>query len=261
MLRDEIAFIYTLCDPVTNQVRYIGKTFDCKRRLREHLSCRGKTRSVQWIKSLRKIGLKPVLEILETVKTSQPEDWESAERFWIEMFRQWGFQLVNLDSGGMGGRRVSDEVKLKMSEAHRAIVKTEIWKARIGAAHKGMVRPESARKNMRVPKKDPNFGARLSVALTGKKHGLKSRYNMWLSKQKPDTAENLQLRWEQHLAKPPKVKRGRGDAIRGVPRSEETKRKLSLANLGKKLSVETKLKMSVTRRKLGKQGLHWKQKQ
>ena len=60
-------YIYSLSDPITDEVRYIGKTIRPKQRYKEHIrnSKDKKTYSNCWINSLIKDGLKPILSILE----------------------------------------------------------------------------------------------------------------------------------------------------------------------------------------------------
>ena len=56
-------FIYTLSDPITNDVRYIGKTNDVKFRFNDHIkkSKNNKTHKDKWISSLLNKGLKPLI--------------------------------------------------------------------------------------------------------------------------------------------------------------------------------------------------------
>ncbi len=91
-------YIYTLSDPVTNQVRYIGKTNHLGKRLWSHLHSKDRSHKTSWIKSLK--GLDPVMEILEEY-IDEKESY-SAEMYWIGQFKVWGFNLVNLTSGGEG---------------------------------------------------------------------------------------------------------------------------------------------------------------
>lgn len=93
--------IYTLCCPLTGEVRYVGKThFSLTERLAKHLISFENNRRTQWIKSLGSQGMKPIIELVEVVEEG---DWVSAEQYWIEQFRQWGFELLNIHPGGKGG--------------------------------------------------------------------------------------------------------------------------------------------------------------
>lgn len=115
----ENVFIYTISDPITNSVRYIGKTIDIKNRLRDHIkrSKNNKTHKDKWISSLIKQGHKPVILILDIVNK---EDWIFWEKFYISLFKGWGFNLVNHTEGGDGGSFIkhTEETKLKISKSH-----------------------------------------------------------------------------------------------------------------------------------------------
>lgn len=94
-------YIYTLEHPITNEIRYIGKTKNPKERFHNHCNRlhNEHTHKRNWINSLRFIGLKPKMNILDEVNESE---WKHWEKYWIEQFRQWGFNLVNHTSGGDG---------------------------------------------------------------------------------------------------------------------------------------------------------------
>lgn len=92
-------YIYCLFDPITEQPKYIGKSDNPQKRFTEHLNEKGKTKKINWIKSLKKKGLLPILEILDEVSTA---DWKVIESMYIFLFKGWGFDLVNGTLGGDG---------------------------------------------------------------------------------------------------------------------------------------------------------------
>lgn len=64
----ETTFIYTLENPETHEIRYIGKTNKINKRLNQHLyEASSKRRSYKnsWIKSLKKEGIVPVINIID----------------------------------------------------------------------------------------------------------------------------------------------------------------------------------------------------
>ena len=67
-------YIYILQDPITQEVRYVGKSNNPKRRYTSHLCDKPKVKyySYYWIQSLLKKGLKPkpesILKMKETIK-------------------------------------------------------------------------------------------------------------------------------------------------------------------------------------------------
>ena len=76
----EIAYIYGLADPHTEECRYIGKTTsEPRQRLNSHLSDarRGKgTNVAQWIRGLLESGEKPIVHLLAIVPYGE---WPRAE--------------------------------------------------------------------------------------------------------------------------------------------------------------------------------------
>ena len=93
------AYIYCLSDPRDGQVRYVGKTICLNRRFNGHLHGKG-THKANWIQELVRLGLKPVMEVLEEVPAN---DWEDAEKFWIASLSFMGCKLTNGTEGGEGG--------------------------------------------------------------------------------------------------------------------------------------------------------------
>lgn len=104
-------YIYTLSNPETNEVRYIGKTQNIKERYSKHLRMakskkNSNTYLYSWIKSLRS---NPKIEILDEVE----KDWQFWEQYWICQFKTWGFNLTNLTIGGEGGKDFFTEKTIK----------------------------------------------------------------------------------------------------------------------------------------------------
>lgn len=92
-------FIYKLIDPITNKVRYVGKTNNLKRRLSAHIykSKKLKHYCATWIKSLLKKSKKPIMEVIEKC---EEDIWEEREKYWISFY---GLEnLTNITIGGEG---------------------------------------------------------------------------------------------------------------------------------------------------------------
>lgn len=153
------AFIYTLSDPRTNQVRYVGKTFDLQMRFYQHLSCARrnfKARVYFWIRALLKSGVSPVMEVIEVFPEDDTPSWEQAERFWIETLRFYGCNLTNLDSGDGSGRRASMSTRLKIGAHSKKRVHSAATRAKIGASCKARM-TEAAKEHLRQVAKTLNF--------------------------------------------------------------------------------------------------------
>lgn len=93
----EIIYIYELSDPRTGVTRYVGKTVDPERRYIQHKTRKESNRKSSWVQSLKRVGLNPVMVILDEVPASE---WEFWEMWYIELFKQWGCELVNTSNGG-----------------------------------------------------------------------------------------------------------------------------------------------------------------
>ena len=93
--------IYILICPITNKVRYVGKANNISQRYKAHLNRarKHKDHKKNWILSLKKQGLKPIIEVIDVVPV---EEWIFWETYWISQFKTWGFILLNYTNGGDG---------------------------------------------------------------------------------------------------------------------------------------------------------------
>lgn len=140
--------VYGLYDPITGELRYIGKTKCAKTRLSIHLSpshLSKRNHRVNWIKSVLAKGLKPEFRILEDCHSDM--ELVAAERRWIAKLRSEGARLTNSTDGGEGapGAKLSAEHKRKISEAHKGKVISESHRKRLSEVHKGAKRPPRTR--------------------------------------------------------------------------------------------------------------------
>lgn len=99
-------YIYALIDPISNEIRYVGKSISPNKRYYQHINPRGFTHKDNWIRKLLSNSLKPVMKILEECNDY---NWEERERFWISSFDN----LTNSTEGGQDGR-MSEKVKKKL---------------------------------------------------------------------------------------------------------------------------------------------------
>ncbi len=154
-MSDNKVFIYGLSDPISRDVRYIGKSIDPKKRFQAHLSIGqlNRYRSIKnsWIKSLLAKGFSPDLVILDCV---EGRDANEAEMEYINFFRERA-KLTNGTDGGDGGAVIDPEAR-----------------ARIRAAHLGSKASEATKKQMSESAKrrceDPKERARLAKISNGK---------------------------------------------------------------------------------------------
>lgn len=132
-------WIYTLSDPETFQIRYVGKTNNLKRRYATHTtSFHSKSHVVNWIKSLKSRGLKPIMEVLDEVDDNV---WVIMEQYWIAQIKAWGFNLVNLTIGGEGvagyGHPLSHEHIERLRKVHKGKVLSQEVRDKIARTLKG----------------------------------------------------------------------------------------------------------------------------
>lgn len=134
---EKTTFIYALYDPSTNDTRYIGKSNRPRGRYYQHMNIKNKRRSykISWIKSLLNENKKPYYYIIDEVPVVE---WEYWEQYWIEQFKQWGFNLTNLTEGGQGGNgyKHTEKTKKKLSKSHLGKTLTEEHKKKISDAIK-----------------------------------------------------------------------------------------------------------------------------
>lgn len=134
-----ITKIYTLQNPITNEIRYVGKTNQSlEKRLMDHIySCkRYKHHNSCWIKSLLKKNLIP---IIQEVDSTNLKDWKWLEIYWISQFKSWGFNLTNMTDGGDGnnGQIFSKKSSLKRSKSLKGHIVTKETRKKISKKHIG----------------------------------------------------------------------------------------------------------------------------
>lgn len=118
-------YIYTLSHPITNEVRYVGKTVNIKRRYKQHLYDKRQKHKYAWIQQLKNEGLKPVITIIEECTN----EWQDREKHWITQYDN----LINhLEGGGSDYvRTTSEETREKIRQANLGKVLSEEHKEKI----------------------------------------------------------------------------------------------------------------------------------
>jgi group I intron endonuclease len=107
-------YVYSLVDPITEEVRYIGKTINPKQRLGAHIRSGYKKGNHKecWIYGLLEQGLKPKMYIIEECLDNS---WIEREKYYIRTIPN----LTNHTEGGdsPSGHKMSDVTRKKMSES------------------------------------------------------------------------------------------------------------------------------------------------
>jgi hypothetical protein len=142
-------------EPDTNKV-YIGKTKN-NDRYHGHQS---------------KYGLQIKYTIIDEIDSLNHSDWEPLETYWIEQFKQWGFDVINKrKKGGSGPISHTDETKQKIRKGkigHECYSNIERGN-KISKALQNHSKhyTEDVLQKMKKPK-PKDFGERISKALKGR---------------------------------------------------------------------------------------------
>ena len=87
--------IYTLIDPRTGDIRYVGFTKNVEQRYYYHcLTIDSLSSACRWLKELKYLGIKPYVRIMEDSIDSKAQAWER-ESHWMNKLLDVGEPLVN----------------------------------------------------------------------------------------------------------------------------------------------------------------------
>lgn len=125
-----IGSIYTLKDPRTDLVRYVGQTIvNPNNRYAQHIYQWKRSKKLthvnSWIKELYGLNLKPILEIIED--SINKENLNTREIEAISLYKSCGALLCNHTIGGAGGAGFKHS-KESISKRLISISKSKSWK-------------------------------------------------------------------------------------------------------------------------------------
>jgi len=112
-------YVYSLKDPNTYEIKYIGKTNNLNRRYKEHIETHRnkKSKKNSWVISLLNKKMHPIMEIVEKCNI---ENWQEREIYWIKYYKELGFNLKNIQNGGGRNKYVfTEESRKKMSKSQK----------------------------------------------------------------------------------------------------------------------------------------------
>lgn len=132
-------FIYALRDPITWDVRYVGKANDPAHRFKRHLteSPQADYRSGRWLLSLRRRGLSPMLELLDSVAITKRGQKQSPE-------------TRAKRSAALLGHAVSQQTREKIAATKIGKPRSPETVAKMSAGARGKVPSAETRAKLRV---------------------------------------------------------------------------------------------------------------
>ena len=203
-------FIYlvTNCYGDSNKV-YIGKTKTT--RIYQHKKTYGD--SINYI-------------IIDEINSTSSKDWKPLECYWIEQFRQWGFDIQNKNSGGGGPSIYSDETRFQMSQSNKKHYE------------KGSERNKKISQNKSNPIWDDIMREKHSTSLKGRILGSPSNE----TKLKISQANQGKKRTPEMIEKYRQARLGKKhsletiEKLKGRIRTEESKLKQSLSSKGREIT-------------------------
>jgi len=87
--------VYVLKDPITGEIKYVGKTINPEKRIKEHIGEAVKSaQKISWILSLLNQGVEPIIEII----ASEDGDGSQLEKKYIREYISQGMQLLNIQN-------------------------------------------------------------------------------------------------------------------------------------------------------------------
>ena len=226
MNKPQSFYCYMLADPESEEPFYVGKGKGT--RYEVHLRGRSHSRQLRMkIRSLEDRGLVPVVRFVPAGSEKAAHEIEIALIASIGRRDLGSGPLFNQTCGGEGssgrvGFRHSEESKAKIGFAHRGKPKSALQRSRMSESAKGRPGPSSEQlAAMLAARRRPEVREKLAEA---------ARRAM--------TPERLSAMVAAARA-----------AVAGVPKSPQTRAKISEAQRGRAISEETRAKMSAAQRR------------
>ena len=83
--------------------------------------------------------------IIDEVDSLEKIKWKNLESYWIEQFRQWGFNVINKNKGGGGPNYFNEDSKIKLKNSLKGRVVSEYTKQKISKSLKGIKKSQEHR--------------------------------------------------------------------------------------------------------------------
>jgi len=229
--------IYLLTNTVNGKV-YVGQTIQTlSKRMNGHKGTskcpKAKGYNDYVHRAIRKYGWDNFkVSIIDNTTNKTQKQLDSNETIWIACFdsanREFGY---NIEKGGSGRGKVSDETKKKLSEVNTGKTLSDETKKKLSEANIGKTHSDEAKKKM-------------SEANTGENNPMFGKPHSDKAKKKISKAHTGKTRSDETKKKLSEAKSGENHPMFGKTHSDKAKKKMSKANIGKKRSDETKKKIS-----------------
>lgn len=144
MRQNKITYIYVLKCPITDVVKYVGKTINIDKRLKSHINEKNNTLKCKWMIGLKSKGLLPVFEVIDEV--GPLGDWEAKEKHYISYYKSIGQAFCNQTDGGESGSFKG----LKLTDKH----KESISKSNVGMPNPAACLSNKINKGVKVNQMD-----------------------------------------------------------------------------------------------------------
>ncbi len=134
----------------------------------------GKTINSRESNHKKTYGYQIIYTFIDEINSLDRKEWEPLESYWIEQFKQWGFEIVNKrKKGGMGPEFLSKESRDKKSKAMLGKKHSQETCLKISQSRKGQKQTISAKH-------------KISKALKGRK-----RSNFFMSESGKEKIKNI----------------------------------------------------------------------
>lgn len=219
-------YIYTLSDPSTMEIRYVGQTNEPKRRFNDHISSSinessdsYNTYKARWIRKILNNNLLPIMSIIDSC--SSFEESNKLERIYVEKLIKDGYRLTN--SHVTDVTESSVETRKKISSTKKGKTLEEI----VGLEKSLELREYySERMKLNNPNKSNDTLVKEKISNTLKEY-FSTPENHWAYGKKMTDDHNEKLR-QAKLNNPNNVGNRK-------PRTEEQKEKIRNSILGRKI--------------------------
>jgi hypothetical protein len=173
-------------------------------------------------------GSQIIYTYIDEIDSTDRKDWKPLESYWIEQFRQWGFDVMNKNNGGNGPEFHTEETKRKMSESLKGIKFSEEHKKNISKALKGIKRSEETKQKIKDSHSTPEYKIKINKAKKGKHQSEETKLKISQKRKGIKHTEETKLKMsESHSTL--ECKQNISKKLKGKIVSEETRYKVSEA--------------------------------